>query len=219
MNFHAIMPFYRKKLLQDLIAHFEIMNLQWHPVCDSVDIEAFTPEILGKYPWIQPLLCQPLQSGDQCYRKNNDFINSGNIIDDDYYGFIHDDDMYAPGFIDKIKQQTAKIIFYSMSRGDSYATDICSGAINWPPVPVILNKPEDVHVAGIDMCQYIVKGEILKHTKFGNKSVEDDGHFAVHLKTNYRNDFIIIPEIGINFNYFQPGRYTIKDNYFGGKSA
>ena len=210
MNFHAIMPFYRKRLLTDLINGFEPMDLVWHPVCDSIDIECFTLEILEKYSWIKPVLCEPLKiPGDQCYRKNNDFINVGDIEDNDYYGFIHDDDMYVSGFIDKIKLQTAKIIFYSMSRGDSWATDDI-GPYNWPPVPIILNTAEDVHVAGIDMCQYIVKGEILKQTRFGNQSICDDGHYAEHLKNNWPNDFIIMPEIGINFNYFQPGRYTNK---------
>jgi hypothetical protein len=218
MNFHTITPFYRKRLLPELIAHFQTHSLFWHPVCDPVDIEAFTPELLVKYPWIQPLLCAPFLPGQQCYRKNDDFIVAGDIIDDDYYGFSHDDDMYTPRFIAKIKQQTAKIIFYSMSRGDSWATDDI-GPYNWPPVPIILNTPDDVHVAGIDMCQYIVRGEILKQTRFGYTSVVDDGHYAEMLKGRWPADFIILPEIGMNFNYFQPGRYTIKPDYFGENHA
>ena len=204
MNFHAIMPFYRKRLTEELRNHFKPMGLIWHPVCDFIDIQAFDH---NTDDWIKPLLCAPLKiPGDQCYRKNNDFIKAGDIIDDDYYGFIHDDDMYIPGFIDKIKQQTAKIIFYSMGRGQNFATDDI-GPFNWPPVAIILNTPEDIHVAGIDMCQYIVKGDILRQTEFGNGSCEDDGWYAENLKKKWPNDFIILPEIGINFNYFQPGRY------------
>jgi|WetSurMetagenome_2_1015567.scaffolds.fasta_scaffold00534_24 hypothetical protein len=208
MNFHAIMPFYRKHLKDDLLKHFEPMNLIWHPVCDNVDMTSFEKNTLS---WIKPLLCMPLLPGDMCYRKNNDFINAGDIVDDDYYGFIHDDDMYVPGFINKIKRQTAKIIFYSMDRGERYAPN--PGPFNWPPVPIIINKIDDVHVAGIDMCQYIIKGEILRRTKFGYRAFEDDGHYAEYLKNTWPNDILILPEIGIRFNYFEPGRYDKRLDY------
>ena len=207
MNFHSIMPFYRKNLTQELTEHFEPMNLIWHPVCDIIDIQPFAG---NTKQWIQPVLCPPLKiPGDQCYRKNNDFIDSVQIIDDDYYGFMHDDDMYVPGFIDKIKQQTAKIIIYSASRGDSWPTDDI-GPYNWPPVPLTINTMDDIQIGKIDMCQYIVKGEILKQTRFGNNSVCDDGHYAENLKNKWPDDILILPEIGINFNFFQPGRYTNK---------
>jgi len=204
MNFHAIMPFYRQRLTEILIKHFESMNLVFHPVCDRIDIQPFKD---NKISWIQPLLVRPLQiPGDQCYRKNDDFIVMADIIDEDYYGFIHDDDMYVPGFIDKIKKQTAKIIFYSASRGQAWATaDI--GPYNWPPVPLIINTIEDVRIANIDMCQVIVKGEILKQVRYGNSSVCSDGEFAEMLKKTWPNDILILPEFGVNFNYFQPGRY------------
>lgn len=199
------MPFYRRHYYQKLKDAFEPMNLIWHPVCDPVDIEPFKN---NQIPWIQPVLCPPLDlSKDQCYKKNNDFIETFPIEDEDYYGFIHDDDMYVAGFIDKIKQQTAKIIFYSASRGDSWPTEDI-GPYNWPPVPLIINSLDDVRVANIDMCQYIVKGEILKQTRFGNSSVCDDGHYAEYLKNTWPNDCLVLPEFGINFNYFQPGRYT-----------
>jgi hypothetical protein len=207
MNFHAVMPFYRQYLVPELIAHFEAMSLIWHPVCDYADIIPFQHSE-NQREWIQPVLCKPLLPSDQCYRKNNDFIETGNIIDEDYYGFIHDDDMYIPGFITKIKQQTAKIIFYSMSRGDVCPDD--NHPWKWPPIPIILNTSADIHVAGIDMCQYIVKGEILKQTRFGNASVCDDGFYAENLKNRWPADYIIMPEIGINFNYLQKGRYLNK---------
>lgn len=204
MNFHVIMPFYRKHLTQKLIKYFEPMKLIWHPICDSVDIEPFKNITLE---WIHPLLCQPMNPADQCYRKNNDFINAGNLVDEDYYGFLHDDDMYVPGFINKIKQQTAKIIFFSASRGQVCPDD--DHPWKWPPVPLLINTIDDVRIAGIDMCQYIMKGEILRQIIFGNSSVCDDGIFAETLKKIWPNDILILPEIGVNFNYFQPGRYII----------
>ncbi len=205
MKFHAIMPFYRKHLAPILTKWFESMDVIWHPVCDHIDIEPF---IGNTIPWIQPILCEPLKiPGDQCYRKINDFIEAPStiIVDEDYYGFIHDDDMYVPGFINKVKQQTAKIICFSASRGEICPND--DAIYKWPPIPLILEKLDDIRVANIDMCQMIVKGEILRQTRFGNNSVCDDGHYAENLKSRWPNDILILPELGINFNYFQPGRY------------
>jgi hypothetical protein len=56
----------------------------------------------------------------------------------------------------------------------------------------------------------IVKGEILRQTQFGNNDVCDDGNYAEYLKSKWPNEILILPEIGINFNYFQPGRYLNK---------
>jgi hypothetical protein len=208
MNFHAIMPFYRKHLAQKLTAHFATMGVIWHPVCDPVDIEPFKDNATD---WIQPVLCPPLKiPQEQCYRKVNDFIDSFMIIDDDYYGFIHDDDMYAPGFIDRVKQQAAKIIFYSASRGQRHSN---IDGYGWPPIPLIINNLDDVRLCNIDFCQMIVRGEILRQTRMGYSVSCDDGHYAVMLKTRWPNDIKIFPEIGINFNYFQPGRYDVDKGY------
>ena len=49
---------------------------------------------------------------------------------------------------------------------------------NWPPIPIYQNKLEDMRVANIDFCQMVVKGEILKQTRFHNASVCDDGNYA-----------------------------------------
>ncbi|MHA1342377.1 MAG: hypothetical protein ACTSQG_00190 [Promethearchaeota archaeon] len=206
MNFHVIVPFYRQHLTDELIKHFEPMDLIWHPVCDKVDIEPF--KNIDK-DWIKPVLCPPLKiPGETAYRKINDFIDAGDIIDDDYYGFIGDDDMYVPGFIDKIKQQTAKIIIFSASRGQLTPDDDC--IYKWPPIDLIINVLDDVRVAAIDFCQMIVKGEILKKTRFGIHDICDDGHYAENLKNTWPNDIQILPEIGVNKNYFQLGRYINK---------
>ena len=206
MNVHVIMPFYRKYLVQKLIDSFRPMNLIWHPICDEVDLQAFENNTLD---WIKPVLCPPLNLGvDQCYRKNNDFINTQEIIDEDFYGFLHDDDMYVPGFIDKIRLQTAKIIFYSMDRGDVCPND--DAPVKWPAVPIILSALSDVRVYNIDMCQMIVRGEILRQTQFGNSQHCDDGLYAESLKKRWPNDCIVMSEFGVRQNYFQKGRFLTR---------
>lgn len=200
MNFHAVMPFYRQRNYEPLKNWFKTMDLIWHPVCDIEDIRPF---VGNKEEWIQPILCPPLRKGEQCYKKLNYIID---IVDNDYYGFIHDDDMYVPGFIDKIKHKTADVIFYSMSRGQNWTND--TEAYNWPPDPIILNSIDDVYIAHVDMCQYIIKGFIYKQIKFGYAHDYDDGLMAEQLKRDYPFNINVMSEIGINFNYFQTGRYN-----------
>lgn len=208
MTFHAIMPFYRKHLLDDLTSHFEPMDLMWHPVCDPVDIQAFEG---NTREWIKPLLCKPLIiPPDGCYRKINDFIDADDIDDNDYYGFIHDDDMYAPGFIEWVKQQTARIIICSASRGQR-VSDV--NGYPHPATPLIIKNLNDIHLYNIDMCQMIVKGEILRQTRFGNLVDYDDGLYAENLKMKWPDDIKIFSDIGVNFNYFQPGRYDKIEAY------
>lgn len=206
MTFHAIMPFhrpiYRPELLDELIRHFEPMGLIWHPVCDAEEMKVFADNTRD---WIKPLPCAPLVTPpDQCYRKINDFIEADDIVDDDYYGFIHDDDMYAPGYIEWVKQQTAKIIICSAHRGMRV-----SGQDGYPhpTFPLVIRNLNDIRLYNIDLCQMIVKGEILRKTRFANAVDYDDAIYADTLRRKWADDILIHPEFGVYFNYFQPGRY------------
>lgn len=205
MDFHVIMPYHRSYLHDILKEQFSKMEVIWHPVCDPDEIKDFQNDT---EEWIDPVSCCYLTiPGDQCYKKVNDFIESTIIVDDDYYGFLGDDDMYAPDFVNKIKKFIdAGVIITSMSRGDNYTTD--QVMYNWPPVPIYQHKFDDVRVANIDFCQMIVRGWILKNTKFHNSSVCDDGEYAVHLKNVYGNDICFLPEIGVFKNFYEPNRYN-----------
>jgi hypothetical protein len=205
MRVHIISAFYRKQLVPTLVNYFEPMNIDWYPVCDYNDIEIFKD---NTKTWIHPILCPPLKlPGDQAFKKLNDFIDQKIIIDNDYYCFCGDDDMYEPGFFDVIKQQTAKIIFTSIACGDTI-----------PPTsphnihPMIIRTFDDIAICRIGLPQYIIKGEILKQIRFKNEQPYDDGTFAVELKTRFPNDCIFLPDLFAFGNYFEPGRYT-NDNW------
>ncbi|MHA1342376.1 MAG: hypothetical protein ACTSQG_00185 [Promethearchaeota archaeon] len=204
MKIHIITPFYRQHLLPTLIKYLEGIDIEWHPVCDPVDIKAFEN---NDKSWVHPLLCPPLKiPGDQCYRKFNDFIDAGDIINEDYYGFMGDDDMFEPGFFDVIRQQTAKIIVYSNYRGNNPTS-------NHPQYPLIMKNIDDICVCNIGTGMYIVKGEILKQTKFKIDHIWDDGRYAENLKNKWPNDIQILPDLFIFGNYFEPGRFTSKENF------
>lgn len=181
------------------------MNVEWYPVlCDKEkDID------FGK-SWVHPVLVPDLLPTDQCYRKINDFIDRREIIDDDYYGFMNDDNCYEPGFFDVVRQQTSKILIYSAYRGDAS-----------PYVPrdrhaattLQINKLEDVKAGHIDLCQMIVKGSIFKQYRFDNTSGYGDGWYAERLVKNHPNDITVIPNLYAFFNFFQPGRFTDKTKF------
>jgi len=206
MNIHILCPFYRKNLLPTLINYLEPTGIIWHPLCDPIDMTAFYD---NDKSWIQPILCPPFNPTDMCYRKINDFLDTKHIIDDDYYGFMGDDDMYEPGFFDVIRQQTSKIIVYCLSRGDT--TPECDTEQH-PAMSITLHTLDDIRTFNIGLGMYILKGSILKQTRFGNVSKFDDGAYAENLKAKFPDDIKILSDLYIFGNYFQPGRYT-NDNW------
>lgn len=209
MNIHVICPFYRKHLLTTLIHYLEPMGIIWHPVCDPVDIEPFENNALE---WVRPLLCEPLIIGsDQCYRKINDFIDAGGIIDDDYYGFMGDDDMYEPCFFNVLRRQTARIIINSNYRGDTIPDD--NAVVKHGAYPLIMSGLKDIFAGNIGFAMYFVKGETLKQTRFGNENGNDDGHYAEMLKARWPGDIVFLPESFVFGNYFQLGRFTSKEAF------
>ncbi len=200
MKIHIICPFYRVFLLPTLIDYLEPMGIEWYPMICKKEKDV----VFGK-SWIHPIIVPDLLPTDQCYRKINDFITTQQIINDDYYGFMCDDDMYEPGFFDVIRQQTAKILMYSNYRGDT--TPVISGAEGHPTNPLHIQNLDDVRVCNIGLNMYILKGEILKQTIFSNNHKWGDGYYAENLKSRFPNDIQILP------NLFEPGRFTTKEKF------
>lgn len=215
---HLICPFYRKHLLPTHINYLKPTGIYWHPVCDPIDIKAF--DAINE-SWIYPFLCSDLiglkkdnpidaracdkATFNACFGKINAFINAGNIIDDDYYGFMGDDDSYEPGFFDVIRQQTAKILMFSLSRGNAIPHDAFT---RHPTSPLIISSHNNVRAGAIGLPQYIMKGVILKQMRLRMATNCDDGYFAEELVARFLSDIKFLPEIFAFGNFFEPGRYT-----------
>jgi hypothetical protein len=182
------------------------MGVIFHPICDSVDIEPFEDNELD---WVKPLLCPPLRPGEQCYAKFNHFINSVEIVDDDYYGFMGDDDMIEDGFIDELKKKNNDVIYISNYRGDSIPND---GGARHPVHPIIPREPKDVAPNFIGLGEFYVKGHILKKVRFNTTNGADDGRFAQNL-LNVGESIEFMPNWFTFGNFFQPGRHTSKDRF------
>jgi hypothetical protein len=175
------------------------MNIQWYPMVSP------ERDIFEKRSWVHPLHTKELVPGEACFRKLNDFLETQEIIDSDYYGFIDDDSMYEPGFFDIIRQQTAKIIIYSLSRGDTIPNDEVA---KHPTNPLIIKSLRDIRVGNIGLPQYILKGEIIKQTRFDPTHYHGDGYYAHILRMKFPQEIKILSDLFVFGNYFQPGRYT-----------
>lgn len=205
MNIHIACAFYRQHLLKTQEHYLEKHNIEWIPICDSVDIKAFAN---NSKKWIRPVLVPPLRiPGDQVYKKFNDFIEKENIIDEDYYGFMGDDDAYEPGFFDVIREQKSKVVIFSLSRGNAIPADAPPQGRH-PTSALIMDGPWNVKVCNIGIIQYIVKGSVLREMRFNNSDPADDGRFAEELVRRYPNDISFLSTMFAFGNYLEPGRYT-----------
>ena len=216
MQIHLICPFYRRRLLKTHIHYLKPTGIMWHPVCDPVDIQAFDgvaedwirPFRLDKLCGVNvrdqdPTLCEPA-SFNCCFDKINRFIDAG-LMDDDYYGFLDDDSSYEPMFFDVVRQQSAKILMFSLSRGNAIPVDAVSRHATHP---LIIRSSADVRVNNIGLPQYIMRGSILKQIRIASWPVWADGLFAETLVARFHDEIQFLPQWFAFGNYFEPGRYT-----------
>ena len=204
MKIHILTPFYRVHLAQTLIHYYEPMGIEWYPIVAPKEDIPFDMD------WIYPIHVIELSAKETCARKFNDFLDTQEVIDDDYYGFMCDDNMYEPGFFDVIRQQTAKILIVSAYRGDSIPRD---GSAPHGTDILKITSLKGIKISRIDFCQYIIKGEIFKQNRFDTFNKVSDGVYAVNLRLKYPNDIIFLPDSYVFFNYLQPGRYTTTSTF------
>jgi hypothetical protein len=200
MKIHIITAFYRVHLIPTLIHYYEPMGIEWYPMVAAER---------NKFPdkeWIHPIVVPELSPTDQSYRKIIDFAETQEIIDDDYYGFLGDDDMFEPGFFDVIRQQTAKILVCSLYRGDHVPRG--DGSEPHPARVIIQESLSDIRVCNIGLGMFIIKGEIFKQEGLTNNHKWDDGRWAERLRDKFPNDIKFLPDLFVFGAFFQPGRYT-----------
>jgi hypothetical protein len=182
------------------------MDIEWYPIQTPKELLPKGSPVLPD--WVHPILVNELGPGQNAFKKINDFADTQEIIPNDYYAFMCDDNMYEPGFFDIIRKQTAKVIICSLYRGDT----VPPIGVSHPATTIRLKGPKGIRPGNIDIMQYIIKGEIFKQHRF---DVYDhgysDGHYAVALKKAHLNDMVFLPDLFGLFNYFQTGRYTKKE--------
>lgn len=196
-NIHLVTLFSRHQLLPILVSFYHPMNIIWHLV-------QFQNEKLveSTEDWIKSLIVPKDFSSDLMIHAMNYFIRNTEMIDEDYYVAVPDDDMYESNVIDKIKQLSDDIVVISMKRGDHIPHD---GLVRHRTT-TLYACPENMRVRGVGSEQIFVKGKIFRKCFFAESHYAADGMMAKYLKKNYPIRYE--PELFVLFNYFQPGRWN-----------
>ena len=216
MNLHVVTAFGRVHLLETLIEHYEPMNIIWHPVIfdnETQDIKWPSKSWASK-SWVRPYVI-PFDEGvknfiDIGYHKKNAFIQSGLVVDDDYYCILDDDDMVEEGVFEKIKTMGDDAIFISLKRGDNIPDNV--SPIRRYPTNTLVATPDNVVLGSISQQQYIVKGHIFKQIRLDVNDHYSDGKSAIWIKDHYPVRYE--PDLYALFNYFEPGRWDKKPKKF-----
>lgn len=195
MKYHILTPFMREENLRLILNNFKNPNVIFHPIIDK-------PIEFPNEDWIKPFTFTP-DAGIKriTFHAWNKYIASGNLIDDDYYLFISDDDFLEPGFFEKIKDISTDIILVSMKRGDNTTKSGYSTNTLVPNWRVLMRSR-------IGTEQLIIKGRILKNERF-HDNITADGQFIGMLWKKYPHGcFTFKTDAYIWFNYLEPGRWN-----------
>jgi len=205
MEIHVLTPLFRVYLVPTLVYYLEPMDIQWYPIMTPSEITTFDKD------WIHPVHVNELPPKAQCCQKFNAFLDLHEIIDDDYYAFMCDDNMYEPGFFDVIRQQSAKILICALYRGDATPND---NVVDKHPTNTLkATKLSHIIPGRIDYAQFIIKGSLFKTHPFDPYVGCSDGRYIRNLAREYPHDVTFLPNLYALFNYFQPGRYNKKERF------
>jgi len=197
MNIHVITPFFRWENLDILITYLSGEGVIWHPIVDLTS--EFEPG------WIQPMTVSIPPDWHISSYKSKYFIEHHNIIDDDYYCFMCDDDLYEAGFFSNIRGCSESVIVVSMKRGHHRVDSTGSPH----DVTTLIADPENMKRGHVSSQQYIIKGSVLRTFDVQNTGWSD-GILAEYLKENFPIRYE--PEWYALFNYLQPGRWDHADS-------
>ncbi len=193
---HFITTFSRPENLNFYLNNLKDKNIIWHPIFHD-DIKLQIQE------WIKPYYIKNLPPLTICYPnvyKINKFIKEEKIIDNDWYGFLNDDDWFEDNIL-KIADMEGDVIFCSMKRGHTVP-----GKAEYQHGISTLIPFSGVNIGEIGLEQIFIKGYILKQLQFENEEVFD-GLMAVELQRKYIIKYET--ELYAYFNYLQPGRWNI----------
>lgn len=196
MRYHVLMPFHRIKNKNIIIKHLRQFNVVLHPIINE-SIE------FPKENWIKPFVfgSPPPEVRWVYYYALNKFIGRAEIIDDDYYMFLSDDDFIEPNFFEKLKGIDTDFIVVSMKRGDNAPPGARTGA------GVLTCSWRKMGRKGMGGEQLILKGKHLKNEKFLDMHIADKKFASKMWFLNAHENFTFIPDAYIWFNFLEPGRW------------
>lgn len=210
MNFHIITPLARFQNFNELYKSLSVKNVIWHIITD----EGFNPPTIPNENWINHYVC-PNNEGEfwaRCNYSINWFLDNNELMEEDYYCILNDDDDYESDFFKKLyykiedsntKNEFNDLIICSMLRGNNIPVDAIP--VRRHPNDTLIAHPNNMHVGGVGVEQFLIKGKLLKNHRLPI-SVTGDGELIGGLVNMY--GALYIPDNYILFNYFEPGRWN-----------
>lgn len=207
--FHVITPLARFENVPKLIAILKPQqNIQWHVITDD---DNPTPVHFAE-PWIHHSVC-PNHSVGFWARSNNSinwFLETQDIVDEDYYCVLNDDDGYENNFFQKLQKQIGQnkpsdLIITSMKRGLQIPDNL--PPVKQHPTTTLIAAPENMVVCGVGVEQFFIKGKLLKQHRLP-LTAYGDGELIVELIKQYET--LYLPHLYVLFNYLEPGRWDKK---------
>lgn len=188
IRFHVVVGYKRQHLKEKMLRHFTRHNVILHPI-------SYFPEVFTE-SWVRPFVVNETPGWTQCYDKFNQWITAGDIIDEDYYIFISDDDGFEPDFFTKL--HGGSVIVTSAKRGHR----VPPNGKPYPTTPLIADRC-NMRRGHVDLMQLCVRGSTVREMRWQNSELAD-GMMAEWLSSR---DVTYLPEAFGYFNLLQEGRW------------
>lgn len=200
MNYHVITPFSRFENLKPLAGLLGACGVQWHLLLD----ETLPFRIHFTDCRIEPTYYPVSAPFWRMWRNSiNSFITDGNIIPEDRYMILNDDDWYEPGFFQKIDAHKGKAIVCTMLRG--HQTPPVSDPVRAHPTNPLIASPQNMHPGGVGIEQIILSGDLFATVRLADHP-HADGMMIQAVYNAMPIDYA--PEACVWFNYLEPGRWN-----------
>lgn len=192
---HVLTPFSRWWNLIELGDHLKKQGVHWHLLLDG---GVCLPD-LGSWVrrhWFSP----PPKDFFIGHWMINEFLDHTEVVDDDLYHVLTDDDFTQEGFYDGVRQIEGDIIITSM-----YRSNKPSGTNSDCAFGTLIAAPENIGVGRVGLEQMLIRGSMLKNYRLTGE-YHADGLLIEKLWAEHPGKFVFAPDLFVHFNKLPPGR-------------
>lgn len=200
MKYHVLTPFARFQNLTRIIDMLRPFNIEWHPLFND-DLPF---RLLFKDDWIYPswFPSVPPPFWKSFNKALNWFVHIGQIVPEDYYLILNDDDFYEPEFFNKIRQYDEDAFVVSMKRGQHIPIGVCPERAHG--TYDLIACPQNMKVGAVGAEQLVVKGKLLQDKSWPD-DIAADGMLICYIAAVHGVKYV--PDAFVWFNYLEPGRW------------
>jgi hypothetical protein len=209
-QFHVITPLARFGNKTELMRMLENQGVIWHVITDDDAKET----VEFSESWIKHHVCPNggMEFWKRCNNSINWFIETQEIVPEDMYCFMNDDDGYEPQFFEKMrtaiqqikeKNMPSDVIVCSMERGHAIPDDVVPERRH--PTTKLFAHPNFMQVGWVGVEQIYLSGRVLSENRLPI-DVNGDGMMICDIVRRYPTSYV--PEISAWFNYLEPGRWN-----------